>query len=117
MKLITRTIFFFFGSALFNLTVSAQQKPLAKIKISNTSSLARENEIAEVGFSALASKVKQTPFRIIEAISKKEVPYQLEYPGFNKPVNLLIGVDNLQPKQVLNLEIVAIKNNSPLVYI
>lgn len=106
MKLIKRNIYLFLGSALLNLTVSAQQKPLAKIQISNSSSLVRENEIAEVKFSALALKVKQSPFRIIETSTKREIPYQLEYRGSDKPVNLLIAVKNLQPRQVLQLEIV-----------
>ncbi|WP_411274521.1 DUF4861 family protein [Daejeonella sp.] len=107
MKLINRKIYLFLGSALLSLTVSAQQKTLAKIQISNSSSLVRENEIAEVKFSNLELKVKQLPFRIIEKGSHQEVPYQLEYRGFDKPVNLLIAINNLQPKQVLNLELVA----------
>lgn len=107
MKRITQHIFFGLGLALYTLTLSAQQKPLASIRISNTSSVLRENEIAEIKFSSLEEKVQQTGFKIIETVSKKEVPFQLEYRGSEKPVNLLIAVDKLQPKQVLKLEIVA----------
>ena len=107
MKLINRNIYLYLGSALLSLTVSAQQNPLAKIQIKNSSSFVRENELAEVKFSALASQFEQSRFRIIETESKQEVPYQLEYRGSDRPVNLLIAIKTLQPKQVLNLEIVA----------
>ncbi|MES2873156.1 MAG: DUF4861 family protein [Bacteroidota bacterium] len=113
MKLFSRNIYLFLGSALLTLTVSAQQKPLAKIQISNSSSLVRDHEIVEVKFSDLVLKVKQLPFRIIETGNQQEVPYQLEYRGSNKPVNLLIAIKNLQPYQVLNLEIVAGNASKP----
>jgi hypothetical protein len=89
------------------LTSFAQQKPLASIKINNTSSIARENEIVEVKFAGLESKLKHGTFKVIDAVSKKELPYQLEYRGSDKPVNLLIAVASLRPKEVINVDLVA----------
>lgn len=106
MKRVTFIIFFCIGPVLSATTVSAQQKPLARIQISNTSSMARGNELVEVKFSALESKVKRSSFKLIETEGKKEVSYQLEYKGSGKPVNLLIAIDSLNAGQILKLDIV-----------
>ncbi len=107
MKRITQNMFICLGLMLITLAASAQQKPLARIQVNNTSSMVRENEIVEVKFSALEAKIGKTAFRVLESVSKKEVPYQLEYKGAEKPVNLLIAVKKLQPKQMQKYEIVA----------
>lgn len=107
MKRITLIIAFSLGVVFSVPHVYAKQKPLARIRISNPSSMPRENEIVEVKFSALEAKVKQVRFKVIETKSKKEVPFQLEYRGSDKPVNLLIFVSKLQPKQTLKFDIIA----------
>ena len=106
MKRIAPIIISCIGVALSVLNASAQQKPLARIEVRNTSSMLRENEIVEVKFSSLEEKIKQVSFKVIEKVSKKEVPYQLEYKGSEKPVNLLIAVGKLQPKQKMKFEII-----------
>ncbi|MEJ7693398.1 DUF4861 family protein [Daejeonella sp.] len=106
MKRIANNIFFCIGLVLSALTVSAQQKALARIQIRNTSSMARENEIVEVKYSGLAAKISNPSFKVIDAASKKEVPYQLEFRGYDKPVNLLIEVKKLKAKETLKLDIV-----------
>lgn len=107
MKRITHHLFFCLGLVLTVLTVSAQQKPLAKIRVKNNLSIPRENELIEIKYTALEMKLNQETFKIIESVSKKEVPYQLEYRGSEKPINLLIAVNNLQPKQTISYEIVS----------
>ncbi|MES3016832.1 MAG: DUF4861 family protein [Bacteroidota bacterium] len=107
MKGISYLLFICFWTALSVHTASAQQKPLASIHITNSSSIARDNEIVEVKYAALESKIKRNSFRIIEAASKTEVPYQLEYKGSGTPVNLLISVNKLQSDETLIYQVVA----------
>ncbi|HEY0667161.1 MAG TPA: DUF4861 family protein, partial [Sphingobacteriaceae bacterium] len=81
-------------------------KPLATIRIKNTSELERKDEVVEVNFSALSSKVQGKTFKVLEAESKKEAPYQLEYKGFEEPQNLLLQIRSLKPGQEIVFEIV-----------
>ncbi len=107
MKGISHLMFFSLWTILSVLTASAQQKPFASIHITNSSSIARDNEIVEVKYTALESKIKKNSFRVIEAASKTEVPYQLEHKGSGTPVNLLISVNKLQPNETLIYEVIA----------
>lgn len=107
MQRITQHILFCIGLIFSAITVTAQQKPLARLQISNPTSMTRENDIVEIEFSSLEAKVQQASFKVIETASKMEVPYQLEYKGGDKPVNLLVAVNKLLPKQTLNYDIVA----------
>jgi len=82
-------------------------KPLATIRIKNTSVIERKDEVVEVKYSALSSKVQGKTFKVLEAGSKKEVPYQLEYKGLEKPQNLLLQIRSLKPGEEMIFEITA----------
>ena len=113
MKRIARNASLYLGLGFYSMAVSAQQKPLARIQISNPSSLARGNEIAEMRFSELEPLVKQGAFRLIETTGRQEIPYQLEYRGSPEPVNVLILINILPPGQVLKLDVMPGQPASP----
>ncbi len=95
-----------FGLFIHILPASAQQR-LARIKIKNNSELERIAEVVEVRFSDLAPKLKGASFRVTETSSKKEIPYQLELRGSDKPVNLLLQVMSLKPGQEITYDLVS----------
>lgn len=102
------TIFLFFCLTVFmsGPPVAAQQKTLAGIRIKNTSALERKDEVVEVKFSELSPKLNARPFRLVEALSRQEVPYQLEYKGSDKPLNLLLQISRLAPGKEIVFELV-----------
>lgn len=83
----------------------ADTKPVVRIYVKNTSQIERKNEVIEVKFSRLSSKIIDKPFKIIESVSQQEVPYQLEYRGMEKPQNLLLQIKALKPGRELIFEV------------
>lgn len=105
MKRISTFLFLCLIVSDFNLSAAVVNKPLATIHIKNTSALERKDEIVEVKFSDLSSKVKGRSFRLIEAVSRKEMSYQLEYKGMDKPQNLLLQINGLKPDHEIVFEV------------
>jgi hypothetical protein len=101
MKIITCCILVCLGLFISVFSALAQQKPLARLRIKNTSAIERTAEVVELRFSELAPKLKEASFRIIDSSTKKELPYQLEFKGSDKPVNLLLQISTLKPGQEL----------------
>ena len=106
MKRILNTFFFFLASISFSATAIPALKPLVTIRIKNTSEIERKDEVVEVNFSALSSKVQGKTFKVLEAESKKETPYQFQYKGFEKPQNLLLQIRSLKPGQEIVFEVI-----------
>ncbi|MEJ7780485.1 MAG: DUF4861 family protein [Daejeonella sp.] len=98
-------LLFICGLFIYILPASAQQR-LARIRIKNTSGMERMAEVVEVRFSDLAAKLNGASFRLTETSSKKEIPYQLELKGYEKPVNLLLQVMGLKPGQEITYDLV-----------
>ena len=90
----------------FNISAAAAKKPVATIRIKNTSVVERNDEVVEVKFSDLSLKVNGKSFLLIEAVSRKETPYQLEYKGMDKPQNLLLQISRLTPGQEIVYEVI-----------
>ncbi|QEC52600.1 uncharacterized protein DUF4861 [Anseongella ginsenosidimutans] len=65
----------------------------------------RTGKVMEIPYGEIASKLEGVrEFRVVEAVSGKEVPYQVEYRGQEEPLNLLVQVD-LPEKEALELEL------------
>ena len=99
-------LFFLLAACISELSASAQEKALARIRIKNTSTIERRDEVVEVKFSELSPNLNDRSFRLVEAISRKEVPYQLEYRGAVKPLNLLLQISRLTPGQEIIFELI-----------
>lgn len=85
----------------------AQQPPLV-ITVQNQSDLLRENEIVEISWSKILArcpKIDTANFKVLNAATDAEIPYQLEMQGH--PVRQLLLQVSLAPKEVLKLNIVA----------
>lgn len=107
MKRILNTLLFCGALFNFNASAVADIKPISTIRVKNTSRIERKNEVIEVKFSDISAKINNRAFKLLESGSKKEVPYQLEYKGFDKPQNLLIQIRNLKPGQEAIFEVTA----------
>lgn len=95
-------------------TVSWAQtkKVLAAIAIKNSLNISRKDVLAEVPYANITEKLKgNTTFKVLDAITRKELPYQLECRGGAYPVNLLIQV-SLKPMQELKLQIIEGKSQT-----
>ena len=106
MKGIPALLFLCLMISGFNLPAAVFDKPIATIRIKNTSALERKDEVVEVKFSDLTRKISGRSFRLIEASSREEIPYQLEYKGFDSPQNLLLQINGLKPGQEIAFEVV-----------
>jgi len=95
-----------YGLFIHLFPASAQQ-PLARIRIKNTSEMERIAEVVEVKFTGLLTKINGAPFRVIETTNKKEIPYQLEFKGSDKPLNLLLQITILKPGQEITFDLIS----------
>ena len=64
-------------------------------------------EVVEVKFTGLLTKINGAPFRVIETTNKKEIPYQLEFKGSDKPLNLLLQITILKPGQEITFDLIS----------
>lgn len=85
------TFYFIICFLAFSTLSLAQVKQLGKLVIRNNGSLDRVSEIAEVKFSDILKKTNGSIFRLTDRAGL-EIPYQLEYRGADKPLNLLVQV-------------------------
>ena len=77
------------------------------IEISNPTPLTRKGELVAISWDQIVSKypkINTADFRIVEVISGKELPWQLEFKGEKKIQNLLIQLD-INSNSSLRLEI------------
>ncbi len=77
------------------------------IEISNPTPLTRKGELVAISWDQIVSKypkIDTADFRIVEVISGKELPWQLEFKGEKKIQNLLIQLD-INSNSSLRLEI------------
>ncbi len=93
MKLKVNTLIY---SLLLIMIFSAcESSPSKKIIIENKSNLNYESKVVEIPWEKIAVQYPEleiTNFKIIEAVSKKEVPFQLEYAGNIAVKNVLVQV-------------------------
>ena len=96
-----------FAAGSFNVT--AQSGIKASMTLSNPLNMERNNEIIAVNWSAVLAKypgIDTANFKVVDANSKKELPFQLEHKGQKEIQNLLIQL-SLKPNAVLKLNILA----------
>ncbi|TEB45397.1 DUF4861 domain-containing protein [Flavobacterium circumlabens] len=96
---------FFLLAILFPLALLAQTK--ATVSIQNTTASDRKEAVVSVKWETIVSHYPQidtTNFVVINSITKKQVPFQLEHQGFKTIQNLLVQV-NVKAKSVLQLSI------------
>ena len=60
------------------------------LSLYNPTGLDREEEVASFSYNNFITKNKNQTFKITNALNGEEIPYQLEYHGNKKPVNLLL---------------------------
>lgn len=90
---------------IFPLALLAQ--PKAAVSIQNNSTLDRKEAIVAIKWDAVLSRYPQidtTNLVIINSVTKKQIPYQLEHLGQKTIQNLLIQVD-VKAKSALSLSI------------
>jgi len=100
MKFIKYSLGFAFILPMF---LFAQTK--ATISIQNNSDLDRKETVVSIKWETIVSRYPQidtTGFVVINAITKKQVPFQLEHKGIKKIQNLLVQVD-VKAKSTLSL--------------
>lgn len=79
---------------LFATNATAQVKTVI-FTVSNPSGDARVNELIAIPWKEVLAKLPDATkdnFKVVNAITKKELPYQIEYKGLQNPQNLLIQV-------------------------
>ena len=96
----------FFGIAfIFPLALLAQSR--ASVNIQNNATLDRKEAVVAIKWDALLSKYPQIDtanFVVINSVTKKQVPYQLEHLGQKAVQNLLVQVD-VKAKSTVSLSI------------
>ncbi|WP_241686518.1 DUF4861 family protein [Flavobacterium sp. YO12] len=81
------------------------QQTKVTINIENSSALARKESVVAVKWENVLSrfpKIDTTNFLVLDAITKKQIPFQLEHKGLQSIQNLLIQV-NVKAKSTLTL--------------
>src|SRR5690606_17540006 len=105
MKKILILLSLLFGTALM---LSAQTNAI-NITISNSLDIARADEVVAISWTSILNKypsIDTANFKVVDAASKQEVPFQLEYAGEKAIQNLLLQV-NVVAKASIQLSIVA----------
>jgi unsaturated rhamnogalacturonyl hydrolase len=100
------------GSEMIDLLLKHENTAI--LSFYNTTGLDRQEEVTEVPYAAFVSKAKFTgndKFKISNALTREEIPYQLEYRGNENPVNVLLLL-NLAPGAELYAKITS-ENSSP----
>ncbi|HUH19697.1 DUF4861 family protein [Albibacterium sp.] len=107
MKKILILLSLLFGTALM---LSAQTNAI-NITISNSLDIARADEVVAISWASILNKypsIDTANFKVVDAASKQEVPFQLEHAGQKAIQNLLLQV-NVVAKASIQLSIVANK--------
>ncbi len=107
MKKILILLSLLFGTALM---LSAQTSAI-NITISNSLDIARADEVVAISWTSILNKypsIDTANFKVVDAASKQEVPFQLEHAGQKAIQNLLLQV-NVAAKASIQLSIVAAK--------
>src|SRR6187431_893128 len=91
-----KTIKFFFGFAfiIFPLALLAQAK--VTVSIQNKSVLERKAAVVSIPWKNVVAQYPQidtTNFVVINSVTKKQIPFQLEHRGLPAIQNLLVQVD------------------------
>lgn len=89
------------------LTIACTTLKRKKISITNTSTLNYESKVVEIPWKEIITqypKLDSTNFRIVEAVLKEEVPFQLEYAGNSMIKNVLVQL-SLKANAIIELEI------------
>lgn len=105
MKKILILLSLLFGTALM---LSAQTNAI-NITISNSLDIARADEVVAISWTSILNKypsIDTANFKVVDAASKQEIPFQLEYAGERAIQNLLLQV-NVAAKASIQLSIVA----------
>ncbi len=84
------------GSEMIDLLLKHSNEPI--ISFYNNTGLERKEEVTEIPYSQLISKIKsyKNQFTISDALTGKEIEYQIEYRGNKNPTNVLVLL-NLAP--------------------
>ncbi|WAC41142.1 DUF4861 family protein [Pedobacter sp. SL55] len=89
-------------------TLSYAQQPLVTVTVENPSHLPRKNEIVEISWRKILArypKIDTANFKVLNAATNAEIPYQLEMHGH--PIHQLLLQVSLAPKEVITLNVVA----------
>ena len=89
----------------FNMITFAQTKKLATISIFNNSKVSLTNNVVEIPWSQIQSKlinVDTAKLILLDAVSKKQIPFQFEKKGSNYIQNLLLQL-TVSAKQSRNI--------------
>ena len=62
------------------------------LSLYNKTGLDRREEVTEIPYKDFKLKIKEKQFKITNALTGEEIPYQLEYKGNKTPVNVLLLV-------------------------
>ncbi|RXM47841.1 DUF4861 domain-containing protein [Flavobacterium sp. YO12] len=95
---------FFWVALILPISLLGQQTKVT-INIENSSALARKESVVAVKWENVLSrfpKIDTTNFLVLDAITKKQIPFQLEHKGLQSIQNLLIQV-NVKAKSTLTL--------------
>lgn len=84
--------------------LSAQQKPLARLRVSNPGTMTRTAEVISIDLAQIPGIGRS--FRVIDTKTKREILSQLEYAGAREPVRLLLKAPALAPAESRVIEIV-----------
>ena len=82
------------GSEMVKVSLKHSETPNI-LTLSNPTGLVRNKEVVEVPCSNFNSEIKSAandPFKITNALTGEEIPYQLEYRGNKKPLNVLLEI-------------------------
>lgn len=103
-----------FSLLIFLIPILILGQTKATISIQNNSALDRKEAVVAVKWKTIVSKYPQidtTHFVVINPLTKKQIPYQLEHKGIPEIQNLLVQID-IKAKSTLNLLIQKGKPNS-----
>ena len=95
---------FFWFALILPISLLGQQTKVT-INIENSSALARKESVVAVKWENVLSrfpKIDTTNFLVLDAITKKQIPFQLEHKGLQSIQNLLVQV-NVKAKSTLTL--------------
>lgn len=101
----TIKLFFGFSFIIFPLVLLAQAK--VTVSIQNNSALERKASVVAIPWKTVVSQYPQidtTNFMVINSVTKKQIPFQLEHHGHADIQNLLVQVD-VKAKSTLTLSI------------
>ncbi len=91
-----------------SVAVMAQSSVKATINLTNPAGIERKNEVLAISWSAIITKypgIDTANFKLVDAGTKKEIPFQLEHKGQREIQNLLVQL-NLAAKGTAKLNLI-----------